>query len=51
VPRQHVAAMTLIEKGVVHVNRCITHRFPLVQIASALAAAEKHDGLKVVVNP
>jgi len=51
VPRQHVAAMALIEKRVVNVGRCITHRFPLDRIRDALAAAEKHEGLKVMVTP
>lgn len=51
VPRQHTAAMALIEKGVVDVGRCITHRFGLDQIQQALAAAEQHEGLKVVVTP
>jgi len=51
VPRHHRIAMALIEKGVVDVARCITHRFPLDDIRAAFDAAEKHEGLKVVVQP
>ena len=51
VPRHHRIAMALIEKGVVDVARCITHRFPLDDIHAAFDAAEKHEGLKVVVKP
>jgi L-iditol 2-dehydrogenase len=51
VPRHHRIAMALIEKGVVDVARCITHRFPLDDIRAAIDAAEKHEGLKVVVKP
>ena len=51
VPRHHRIAMALIEKGVVDVSRCITHRFPLDDIHAAFDAAEKHEGLKVVVKP
>jgi len=51
VPRHHRIAMALIEKGVVDVARCITHRFPLDDIRAAFDAAEKHEGLKVAVKP
>jgi len=51
VPRHHRIAMELIEKGIVDVARCITHRFPLDEIHAAFDAAEKHEGLKVVVKP
>jgi len=51
VPRQHRIAMKLIEKGVVDVARCVTHRFSLDDIHAAFDAAEKHEGLKVVVTP
>ena len=51
VPRHHRIAMALIEKGVVDVARCITHRFPLDEIHAAFDAAEKHEGLKVLVKP
>ncbi|MFH0964779.1 MAG: alcohol dehydrogenase catalytic domain-containing protein [Planctomycetota bacterium] len=51
VPRQHRIAMGLIEKRIVDVSRCITHRFKLEEIHKAFEAAEKHDGLKVMVLP
>jgi L-iditol 2-dehydrogenase len=51
VPRQHAAAMDLIRKRIVHVARCISHTFPLDRIAEAIEAAEKHEGLKVMVKP
>ena len=51
VPRQHRIAMDLIEKGIVKTGRYITHRFSLDKIHAALAAAEKHEGLKVIVVP
>ena len=51
VPRQHAAAMALIERRIVHVARCITHRFPLDEIRAAIQAAESHEGLKVMVKP
>jgi len=51
VPRHHAAAMALIQRKIVKVARCITHRFPLDEIRAALAAAEKHEGLKVLVKP
>jgi len=43
--------MDLIEKGIVKTGRYITHRFSLDKIHAALAAAEKHEGLKVIVTP
>ncbi len=51
VPRHHRIAMAMIEKGIVDVARCITHRFPLDEIQAAFDAAEKHEGLKVLVKP
>jgi L-iditol 2-dehydrogenase len=51
VPRQHAAAMDLIRKRAVHVARCVSHTFSLDQIGEALDAAEKHEGLKVMVKP
>jgi L-iditol 2-dehydrogenase len=51
VPRHHRAAMKLIERNIVDVAQCITHRFALDEIQAALAAAEQHHGLKVVVAP
>jgi threonine dehydrogenase-like Zn-dependent dehydrogenase len=43
--------MALIERRIVHVARCITHRFPLDEIRAAIQAAESHEGLKVMVKP
>jgi L-iditol 2-dehydrogenase len=43
-------AIELVSKGLVDVHSLVTHRFPLAQGAEAFAAAERRDGLKVVIN-
>lgn len=50
-PVHHGKAVELIASGVINVGKFITHRFPLDEIISAFAAAEKHEGLRVIVNP
>ena len=50
-PVHHGKAVDLIAGGVVDIGRFITHAFPLDQIGEAFAAAEKHDGLRVIVHP
>jgi L-iditol 2-dehydrogenase len=43
-------AIRLVEKGLVDVRSIVTHRFPLSEVAEAFAAAQRRDGLKVVVE-
>lgn len=50
-PVHHGRAVGLIADGVTDVKRYVTHRFGLDSIREAFAAAESHDGLRVVVNP
>ena len=50
-PRHHEQAVRMIESGQIDMKRFLTHRFPLDEIADAFAAAEGHEGLRVVVNP
>jgi L-iditol 2-dehydrogenase len=50
-PRHHRKALQVMERGMVHPSRYITHRFPLEAIGEAFRMAESHQGLKVVVNP
>jgi L-iditol 2-dehydrogenase len=51
VPRQHRIALELLARGLIDGGTLITSRFPLDQIETAFAAAEGHQGLKVVVHP
>ena len=51
VPRQHRLALEVLAAGVIRAADYITHTFPLEQICDAFAAAEGHDGLKVIVHP
>ncbi len=51
VPRQHRIALDLIVAGFVPVQKAITHRFGLNDIAEAFVTAEKRQGMKVVVTP
>jgi len=41
----------LVERGLVDVRSLVTHRFPLEKTAEAFAAAQKREGLKVIVEP
>ncbi|MDK2897446.1 MAG: hypothetical protein PWP04_1566 [Candidatus Atribacteria bacterium] len=50
-PRHHLKALHVMDKGMVHPEQLITHRFPLDQVREAFQTAESHQGLKVVVNP
>ena len=50
-PIHHGRAVELISSGRIDVKKYVTHRFGLVDINSAFAAAEGHEGLRVVVNP
>jgi len=51
VPRHHRLAMGLIERDIVEAGQFITHRFKLDEILKAFEAAEKREGLKVMVTP
>ena len=51
VPRQHRLALDLLAAGVIRAKDYITHSFSLDQIGAAIAAAEGHVGMKVVVHP
>jgi L-iditol 2-dehydrogenase len=44
-------AIRLVETGRVDVHSLVTHRFPLDQAPAAFAAAQRREGLKVVVEP
>jgi L-iditol 2-dehydrogenase len=44
-------AIHVVENGQVDVRSGVTHRFPLVEVAAAFAAAAAREGLKVVVEP
>lgn len=50
-PRHHRLALAVLAAGVVRANDYISHTFPLDQIREAFAAAEGHQGMKVVVHP
>jgi L-iditol 2-dehydrogenase len=50
-PRHHQKAIDLIAAHRPDIRPYITHHFPLAQINEALAAAEGHQGMRVVVTP
>lgn len=43
-------AIDLVVKGLVDVHSLVTHRFPLEDIGQAFQAAQRREGLKVVVE-
>jgi len=43
-------AIELISKGLVDVRSLITHTFPLEKTADAFAIAQKHEGIKVIIE-
>jgi L-iditol 2-dehydrogenase len=43
-------AIRLVESGKVDVRSLLTHRFPLDQIGEAFAAAQRREGIKVLVT-
>ncbi len=43
-------AIDLVSQGLVDVRSLVTHHFPLVQAEEAFLAAERREGLKVMIN-
>jgi len=50
-PVHHNKAIEMIAGGLIDVKPFITHSFSLDNLITAFDAAEKHEGLRVVVNP
>ncbi len=50
-PDQHAKAVELIEKGVLPIERLITHKFPLSAIEKAYEIASSGEAIKVIVKP
>ncbi|MBK8051156.1 MAG: alcohol dehydrogenase catalytic domain-containing protein [Anaerolineales bacterium] len=50
-PTAHAMALDLFHRGILPVDRLITHRFPLDQVGQAFATADSGEGLKVIVKP
>jgi L-iditol 2-dehydrogenase len=44
-------AIRLVQESLVDVRSLVTHRFPLEEAAAAFRAAEKREGLKVLLSP
>lgn len=43
-------ALDLVERGVINARELVTHRFPLSEITTAYATAQKPEALKVIVT-
>lgn len=50
-PAHHAKAIELIASGAFSTSEFATHTFPLSEISNAFAAAESHEGLRVIVHP
>ena len=50
-PTAHAMALDLFARGVLPVDRLITHRFKLEHVGQAFATADSGEGLKVIVKP
>jgi L-iditol 2-dehydrogenase len=50
-PEHNREALRLLTAREIDPERLITHRFPLEEIGEAFAAAERREGIKVVVEP
>jgi L-iditol 2-dehydrogenase len=44
-------AIELVSRGLVDVRSLVTHRFPLVKAAEAFEVAQRHEGVKVMIEP
>jgi L-iditol 2-dehydrogenase len=44
-------AIRLVESGLVDVRSLVTHRFPLEEFDKAFSAAQRREGLKVIIEP
>ncbi|MBC7234769.1 MAG: alcohol dehydrogenase catalytic domain-containing protein [Chloroflexi bacterium] len=51
VPRHHRLALDLLACGVIEPDGYISHTFALDEVLAAFAAAESHEGMKVIVHP
>lgn len=43
-------ALDLVQRGVIHADDLVTHRFPLTEVNAALAQAQKPEALKVIIT-
>lgn len=50
-PTAHAMALDLFARGVIPIDRLITHRFSLNEIDAAFATADSGEGLKVIITP
>lgn len=49
--RQNREALDLLAAGKIHAEAYITHRRPLTQITEGFDAVERHEAIKVIINP
>jgi L-iditol 2-dehydrogenase len=49
--RVYPRAIRLVESGMVDVRPLVTHRFPLEEFDKAFSAAQRREGLKVIIEP
>lgn len=50
-PRHHQKAVELINTGIIDMKKYISHTFALDQIIEAIATAESHVGMRVIIKP
>lgn len=50
-PRHNRMALELISKGVIKIQKLITHRFPLAEFLKGMDVAEQGKGLKIIITP
>jgi L-iditol 2-dehydrogenase len=44
-------SIQLVASGRIELRSLVTHRFPLVEFQKAFAAAQKREGLKIIIEP
>ena len=49
--RVYPRTVQLVAGGRIDVRSVVSHRFPLAEVGAAFAAAERREGLKVLVEP